>query len=150
MGAFTPEQVNQAFDMTCPELKSKYARYPMKRHRWLGFDETIDGQPTFIPSKQNEGLKEHYVFCKRGPKGVGYYHLLTKVSHVNLYSRIVSEGAGAGCCGGDPKAVDAHDTTRRVVWARTKVSYPDDIAAQEQQIQHMEGTKLNPTYGLKA
>ena len=153
MGAFTAEQVNQAFDMTCPELKSKYARYPLKYENWLNFNDHIDGQPVFIDSAQDQGLKENFVFCKNAPKGRGYYHILTKVAYVNLYSRLMSTGSGAGCScfGGDNSLLqDAWDTTRIIVYRRSRCSKPDDDLAAEQAVDHMAGTKLNPVHGLRA
>jgi hypothetical protein len=90
------------------------------------------------------------MFCKRALKGPGYYHILTKVAYVNLYSRLVSTGSGASCCFGDREINDAWDTTRRIVYNRSRGSVPGDILAAEQAIDHMEGTKLNPVHGLKA
>jgi hypothetical protein len=141
--------INKAFDLTAPELESEYARYPMKYSRWLGFNEKHDGKPTFIGADTCQGFKQDYVYCKRGPEGKGYYHLLTQVSHVNLLSRIVSEGAGAGCLNRDAAKFDAWDTTRRIVYARTRCSRPDDEDAKEQGVDQYAGTKLNPLYGLK-
>lgn len=119
--------------------------------RWLGYQEKVDGMPTFIPSTTDEGLKKHYVYCKHGPHGVGYYHLLTKVSHVNLYNRLATEGAcGCGCFRrSTTEYMDALDTTRRVVYARARVSYPNDTVALEQQIQHIGAEMLYPLNGLK-
>ena len=139
---------NKAFAMTCPDLTSKYAQYPIKFERWLSFDEMFEGKKAFLPSEQDEGFKEDYVYCKRGPKGKGYYHILTKVSNNNLYSRISSSSPGV-CCFGDAKAIDAWDTTRVVVYARSRASRPDDEAAKEQCVDHHVGTKLNPVHGLK-
>jgi hypothetical protein len=150
MGVLSAATVNNAFDLTAPELKSPYARYPMKYERWLGFDEKYDGKPTFIGFEVDEGFKEDYVYCKCGPQGKGYYHLLTQVSYVNLYSRIMSEGAGAGCLWNkDGAKFDAWDTTRLILYSRTRCSRPDDDDAKEQGIDHYVGTKLNPVYGLK-
>jgi hypothetical protein len=144
------ETINKAFDLTAPELKSQYARYPMKYARWLGFNEKYDGKPTFIAADTDQGFKQDYVYCKHAPNGKGYYHLLTKVSHVNLFSRILSEGAGAGClCNKDFAKHDSWDTTRLVVYARTRCSRPDDDDAKEQGVDHYVGTKLNPVHGLK-
>jgi hypothetical protein len=150
MGVLSDATINKAFDLTAPELKSQYARYPMKYAGWLGFNEKHDGKPTFIGADTDQGFKLDYVYCKHGPNGKGYYHLLTKVSHGNLFSRIVSEGAGAGCLfNRDAAKFDAWDTTRRIVYARTRCSRPDDNDAKEQGVDHMAGTKLNPLYGLK-
>jgi hypothetical protein len=63
MGVLSAATVNNAFGLTAPELKSPYARYPMKYERWLGFDEKHDGKPTFIGLEVDEGFKEDYVYC---------------------------------------------------------------------------------------
>ena len=146
---YTASQVNKAFDLTCPELKSVYARYPLKEERWLDLNGEIDGKPVFLESSKDAGLRDNYVFCKRSPKGPGYIHILTKVAYVNLYSRLLSEGAQAGClCSRDAEKADAWDTTQRVVYNRSRASKPDDILAAEQAVDHMEGTKLNPVHGI--
>lgn len=160
MGTFHPDEVNFAFGMFCPELtKSDLAKYPMARDRWLNYAETFDGKPTFIAAETDDQgiIKPDYVWCKAAPKGKGYYHVLTKTVYVNLYTRLMSTGPpGGGCCGGgggkpsDARAADAWDTARRVIYARSRCSRPDDVAAAEQQIDHMAGTKLNPVHGLKA
>ena len=154
MGAFQADEVNEAFALFCPELKPHYSQYPMEHDRWLNFKEKIDGKPTFVSADTNEGFKEDYVWCKNGPVGRGYYHVLTKTAYVNLYSRLMmSEGGGAAGCGCTPKrkvlgTADQHDTARRIVYARSRCSRPNDFDAQEQQIDHMAGTKLNPVHGL--
>lgn len=151
MPSYKPEEVNAAFDLIEPEiLSSPYARYPMQFERWLGFDEKFEGNPSFIPSNTDEGFRKNYVYCKYGPVGKGYYHLLTKVSWNNLYSKLMNEGPGTGCgCSGDSRGrVDAHDTTRRIVYNRSRSNIPDDYKAAEQAINHMAGTKLNPLHGI--
>ena len=134
--------------MTCPELSSKYATYPLTRDRWLKFDESIDGNTAFIAAEQDEGMKENYVYCKVGLKGPGYYHLLTKVSYVNLYNRIGNSPPSV-CCGGGSRAdVDAWETTQRIVYNRSRAPRPDDTAGARASVDHMEGSKLNPVHGL--
>jgi len=147
------EEINKAFDRTEPELfQSKYARYPMKYERWLNFQESFEGKPSFVASEDDKGIKMDYVYCKNGPVGKGYYHMVTKVSWVNLYSKLVSQGSGGASClclGGDRAAADAHDTTRRIVYHRSRSNRPDDVLAAEQAMDHYAGTKLNPVHGLK-
>lgn len=79
-------KVNQQMASICPELASKYAQYPLEGYSsWLNFEDETDGKPAFLAASQDGGLKEHNVWCM---KGKGYYHLLTKVSYVNLYNRV--------------------------------------------------------------
>ena len=128
-GAFVPAEVNAAFDLTCPELKSEFARYPIKYSKWYGADDSYGKQPMFVASENDMGMKLDYVFCKRGPKGKGYYHFLTKMSYANLVTRIFAlPPLGMTCCrssGTTPK-FDAWDTTKRVIYGRTRLSSPDD------------------------
>jgi hypothetical protein len=67
--------------------------------------------------------------------------MLTKVSWENLYTKLVFEVPGGGCCG--PSAtfaeVDAHETTRSVVYKRSRCNRPDDIMAAEQVPDHIPG-----------
>ena len=73
-----------------PELASSYAKYPLKEKSWLGPNaKGPKGEPCFIKESDN-GIKMDYVYCKNGINGPGYYHLLTKTSYVNLYSRVVN------------------------------------------------------------
>ena len=157
MTFLSPNEVNYAFKLFCPELaKSKWALYPMQHDRWLNFNETSpDGKPVFVASQEDQGPRDDYIYCKAGSKGKGYYHVLTKVAYVNLYTRLMSQGppnAGCNCAGKPDKAdlrtADAWDTARRVVYARSRGSRPDDALAWKQQIDHMEGSKL-PGHGLK-
>lgn len=154
----SPKEVDSAFQQFCPELHhSKWATYPIQYDRWLNFQETWEKKPVFVASEEDKGPREDYVYCKHTPQGKGYCHVLTKVAYVNLYSRLMSQGppgAGCGCFGGSSSSVDkaasadAFDTARRVVYARSRGSRPDDGAAWEQQIDHMEGSKL-PGHGLR-
>ena len=151
MGVFKAKEVNSAFKEFVPELAGvPEAAYPFQHERWLGFNEEYEGQPTFVASKTNDGVKPGYVYCKNAPKGPGYYHVLCKCSYVNLYARLMSEGSPSTCCKPDAKAADRWDTARRVIYARSRCSRPDDGAAAEQQVDHMVGTALNPVHGLKA
>lgn len=154
MGAFKPDEVNEAFAAVCPgELTSKYCVYPFPkeyRAKWLSpKQDKFDGKPVFIKADKFDGVKTDYIWCKNGTEGRGYYHVLTKIAWNNLYSRLSSEGDGTCCCMGDSKRADQWDTTRRIVYNRCRSNCPDDDKAAEQAIQHMAGTKLNPVHGLK-
>merc|ERR1712125_169064 len=153
MGVFKPDEVNEAFAAICPgELTSKYAMYPIRapyNERWLKVTEEFEGKPVFIKALKDEGIKTDYIWCKNGTRGKGYYHVLTKIAYNNLYSRLKSEGAGAGCCGlGDLKRADQHDTVCRIVYNRARCNRPDDVAGAEQAIDHLAGTQVNPLHGV--
>lgn len=150
MAPFKSDEVNAGFKQFCPELDNKYTLYPYAHDRWLNFEETIDGKPTFMVGHQDNGPLKNYVYCKNGPVGPGWYHVLCKTVYVNLYSRLKNQGPPGSFFRPDPKGADLHDTVCRVLYARSRASKPDDAAASEQQIDHHVGTKLNPLYGLKA
>ena len=148
-GAFVPAEVNAAFDLTCPELKSEFARYPIKYSKWYGADDSYGKQPMFVASENDMGMKLDYVFCKRGPKGKGYYHFLTKISYVNLLTRISANpppGLGWWSGGNASKgtSLDAWDTTKRVIYGRTRLSRPEDSLFGEQGIDHITQNHINP------
>ena len=153
MGVFQAQEVNFALGKFCPEVLP-LAEYPMKREKWLNYAETVDGKPTFIAAETDDCPQKGYVWCKAAPKGKGYYHVWTKTVYVNLYTRLMATGPpGGACCqpkAADTREVDAWDTARRVIYARSRCSRPDDMAAQEQAVDHIVGTKLNPVHGLKA
>eukprot|EP00339_Tiarina_fusa_P029193 CAMPEP_0117077502 /NCGR_PEP_ID=MMETSP0472-20121206/54654_1 /TAXON_ID=693140 ORGANISM="Tiarina fusus, Strain LIS" /NCGR_SAMPLE_ID=MMETSP0472 /ASSEMBLY_ACC=CAM_ASM_000603 /LENGTH=123 /DNA_ID=CAMNT_0004803879 /DNA_START=61 /DNA_END=428 /DNA_ORIENTATION=+ len=121
--SFQPKKVNAAFADICPELKSKYAVYPIPEPynlKWLAPNSTFEKKPCFIETAGDQGVIEDYVYCKLGPNGKGYYHVLTKMAYANLYSRLSAEGPGT-CCGfGDRKRADKWDTARLVVYNRSR------------------------------
>mmetsp|Transcript_19417 Transcript_19417/g.55857 ORF Transcript_19417/g.55857 Transcript_19417/m.55857 type:complete len:204 (-) Transcript_19417:176-787(-) len=94
-----------------PELRSKFARYPLDRPRWIrptresNTPKADGGELTFIPHPkppkgQTNPVKMNYVWGP-GTKGFGYYHLLTKESYTALAGRMHSECAPpTPCCGG--------------------------------------------------
>lgn len=143
MVVYNAEVVNEAFSATCPKLKDNLiGKYPMEYERWLQPNEELlnaedDGkQPTtkmFLASSENQGLKRDYVWCKHGPNGKGYYHLRTRIAHVNLSSRFRMGAPGRGglfCClyaGPDKVFLNHWDTTNRVLFARSSMSTPNDI-----------------------
>jgi hypothetical protein len=150
-GAFVPAEVNAAFDLTCPELKSEFARYPIKYSKWYGADDSYGEQPMFVASGNDMGMKLDYVFCKRGPKGKGYYHFLTQMSYTNLVTRISANPPPGMCCCTSASlslSFDAWDTTKRVLQYRTRLSRPDDSLFGEQGIHHMTQNHINPLHGI--
>eukprot|EP00527_Entomoneis_sp_CCMP2396_P001582 CAMPEP_0198145374 /NCGR_PEP_ID=MMETSP1443-20131203/23046_1 /TAXON_ID=186043 /ORGANISM="Entomoneis sp., Strain CCMP2396" /LENGTH=168 /DNA_ID=CAMNT_0043809003 /DNA_START=80 /DNA_END=586 /DNA_ORIENTATION=+ len=133
---------NKQMRMTCSELASKYATYPLQRKTWLMVDGTgPDSAPAFMEGSSDEsGLKEHYVYGK-GPKdATGYYHLLTREAYKILYKRVRSEApaGGAVCpCFSSQETrdqIDAWDTTKTICWNRSVSSQPDDQIAQDEAI----------------
>jgi hypothetical protein len=152
--AFHPKEVNEAFAIICPELKSKYAVYPVPEpynSKWLAPNSDFEKKPCYIDVSADQGLIDDYVYCKHGPNGKGYYHVLTKMAYTNLYSRLSAEGPGTTCCGffGDRKRADQWDTARLIVYNRSRCNRPDDEAAKTQAIDHMVGTSMDQTVGLK-
>ena len=127
MGVFKADEVNAAFKEFCPEIDTPYTRFPMKRDRWLLFDETFLGEPTFIACKYDEGVRKNYVYCKRTPCGPGYVSIMCRVAYVNLNARIMSYGPAGSCCYGPPRDIaDLWDTARLITDARCRMSKPDD------------------------
>lgn len=151
MTNYDADEVNIAFARVCPELKSRYAVYPFPESSpksWLvpSTEGTHNGKPIVILSdkdsgdKKNEpGLKEDYVFCKAGPLGKGYYHVLTKTAYVNLSTRLNAQGSGKFLCFGDSQRADQWDTCRRIVYNRSRANRPDDEHAAAAAIDHMVG-----------
>lgn len=84
------KDMNEKMKEVAPELDSQFARYPMKRPRWLDLSEKDpQGKPIFLPANGSTGLKQDYV-RGRGPRGEGYYHLLNRNAYRNLHQRLHS------------------------------------------------------------
>eukprot|EP00527_Entomoneis_sp_CCMP2396_P001998 CAMPEP_0198140768 /NCGR_PEP_ID=MMETSP1443-20131203/3877_1 /TAXON_ID=186043 /ORGANISM="Entomoneis sp., Strain CCMP2396" /LENGTH=155 /DNA_ID=CAMNT_0043803297 /DNA_START=129 /DNA_END=596 /DNA_ORIENTATION=+ len=154
MTGYDHDEVNMTFAMFCPELKSRYAVYPFPKklgERWLtpSTQAEFEGKPVVVlAAKEEEGPKEDYVYCKRGPLGPGYYHVLCKTVYVNLYTRIQNQGNGKFLFFfGDSKHADQWDTCRRIVYNRSRANRPDDVHAAEAAIDHIVGGV--PGAGLK-
>jgi hypothetical protein len=126
-------RMNRIMVKFLPELASEYAKFPMEGDKpWHTPNQKgLKGEPCFMASAQNAGVKMDYVWG-RGPCGLGYYSLLTKEAQANLYSRINSEAPGCGCaCSkGARKEYDEHDDVSRLMFARHKSRKRDDAAAQ--------------------
>mmetsp|Transcript_25213 Transcript_25213/g.41881 ORF Transcript_25213/g.41881 Transcript_25213/m.41881 type:complete len:153 (+) Transcript_25213:245-703(+) len=140
-----PAEANAAFAAFCPELKSKYAVYPFPaqyRALWLkpSTTEKFQGKPIVMLSSQDRGLQEDYNYCKVGPLGKGYYHILTKVAHVNLYNRLSSEGSGASCCSSvDRKRVEQWDICETILHTRSLSNRSDDSFAEKSVLKAAQG-----------
>ena len=129
------EEINRKLSKYCPELASEYAKYPMQYTRWLNPKE-IDpqGKPCFIQGPDT-GPKPDYVYGP-GRCGDGYYHLLTQFAYPTLYARLANEQP-CGCCTCNAKArkeIDEYDDVRRIVYARSVGSIPDDKRAYHDSI----------------
>jgi len=155
MTSFHHDDVNMAFALICPELKSRYAACPIpEQHgaKWLSPSATaeFEGKPIVVLAEKDDGPKEDHICCKRGPIGAGHCHVLCRTSCVNLYTRLQKEGNGLvlGCLSGDRKHAGQWDTCRHIVCNHSRASRPDDADGAEKAIDHMEGSEL-PGHGLK-
>lgn len=125
-------EINENMVKFAPELASEYARYPMNQGRtWLQVSgKTPNKDPCFIHSMVDDGLKEDYVFGP-GPRGFGYYHLLTKPSYAALYARMTRESPVPGCFwflySKERRRYFAdYDEIERIVYARSRSKEPID------------------------
>lgn len=117
-----------------PELASEYAEYPIHLKCWLKATDTDPkGEPCFIavpaPRKDRQlmKLKPNYVFGP-GPRGFGYYHLLTKSSYLALHARMTHENP-VSCCSFSKAAREEYynfDDVKRLVFARSRSRKPAD------------------------
>ncbi len=140
---------NERMQRVAPELKSKWAKYPLKGSSWLSPDASIDhGDGTkstaFIPHPKDPGYalpprKEDYVWGT-GPKGFGYYHLLTRDSYVILNNRVRLNRPPPACCYlGDAQANEDFDVVSEILWNRSLASAPDDVLAVSDALKHARG-----------
>jgi len=140
------DALNAKMARVMPELESEYARYPLDiGSRWLDPKEKGKrGEPCFVKGP-DVGLKLGYVFG-RGKFGFGYYSLLTRYSYQNLYARLQNEmPACAGCCSiflsqASRKELDEWDDVKRIVYARSVASVPNDAVAQSDALKQAQGT----------
>ena len=138
----SPAELNRIMSKVVPELDSEYAKYPLKRAQWLNYNgKGPNGESCYLSSQQDAGIKKDYVFCKNGPRGPGYYHLLCKVSYVNLYSRIHNSPPVA-CCAFSAESKQAYedwDDIKRVVFNRQTSPRPDDAFGAQKAINDARG-----------
>jgi hypothetical protein len=113
-----------------PELASEYAKFPLRRDRWMkGNEKGPKGEKMYLKGS-NDGLKLDYVYGT-GPYGRGYYSLLCRSSYVSLYARVLSE-MPIGCCllgAAARKEYDEWDDVKRLLHARSVSTIPDDAVA---------------------
>ena len=135
------DEINQKMVKFVPELASPYAKYPMARDRWLEpTEKTPSGRECYL-QEPNAGMKEDYVLG-RGPLGEGYYSLLCRIAYENLYSRLTHE-VPVGCCNCSKEArrrYDEWDDVKRIVFARSKASIPNDGKAAKDAVSHAKST----------
>ena len=150
------KEINASMIKFLPELDSDYARYPMHHERWYQPSEKgPKGEPCFLAGP-DAGVKKDYAYCKRGVKGPGYYSLMTKVSYVNLYSKIDSlqpGTCGIACNSADRKLMDEHDDVKRVLYGRQFSPKPCDAAAGKRamdEAQGMASAAYNGEWGAQA
>lgn len=136
------ELTNKQMVRICPEFASDFAKYPMIRNNWLPLKQTVpkSGDPAFVTTRDGAtALKMHYVYGD-GPSGKGYYHLLTKESHVILKERIRRTAVGSCCMMFDIEENKAWTVTNRVLSLRIKSSSPNDkTSAKQHELQKLAG-----------
>uniref|UniRef100_A0A6U0FT60 Uncharacterized protein n=1 Tax=Helicotheca tamesis TaxID=374047 RepID=A0A6U0FT60_9STRA len=142
--------INQKMQLV-PELRSPHARYPLNRSHWIKTTQEPrtpkkDGDElTFIarpkpPKGQTNEVKLGYVWGP-GPRGFGYYHLLTQASYTALAARLHSETApSVTCCFGKSKEdnvnlQDLQYVYQIVVYPRSRSPVPKDSYAYEHSVQ---------------
>lgn len=138
-------EINRSMIKLLPELDSDYAKYPMHWERWYQPSEKgPKGEPCFVAGTQKDGgIKKDYVYCKTGGNGPGYYSLMTKVSYVNLYTKLDSMSPGGtcgiGCTSADRRAMDEYDDVKRVLYGRHFAPRPCDKAAGKRTMDEAHG-----------
>lgn len=143
-----PEEINRSMLKFLPELDSDYAHYPMYHKRWYQPSEKgPKGEPCFIKGDDASIciVKRDYAYCKRGSMGPGYYSLMTKISYVNLYSKLGSMQpgtCGVACNSIDRKALDEYDDVKRIMYGRQLSPRPDDTAAAKRVMDEAQGMAM--------
>ena len=137
------EEVNRMMPKVAPELASRYARYPLREKAWLSPNgKGPKGEPCFVKESDKGVVKMDYVYCKNGVNGTGYYHLLTKTSYINLYSRVVNSPPGVCGCNVSKegrKAYEEWDVVQRVLHNRQTCSVPDDGKGAAKSLKDAQG-----------
>jgi hypothetical protein len=137
----TDAKRNEAMGRVVPELRSKYATYPLKQGlAWLRPNENApDSAPGFIKDAGAKTFKEHYVYGP-GPKGYGHYHILTREAYVILHARLNNNSPMVWCCFAESRKAGAeHFDVRQICFARSVSNVPDDAIAAQSAIQVAQG-----------
>ena len=148
----TSTQLNASLVKYLPELASDYATYPMHHERWYEPTEKgKKGEPCFVSSDTNVGVKLDYVYCKNAPYGPGYYSLLCKTSYYTLYSKIQTScpTACCACSKAARKDYDEWDDVKRLIYARQVAVRPDDGQAAVDAISESKATSSAWYNGLQ-
>lgn len=138
--ATTFTTTNERLVKFLPELASLYGEYPLRYNRWLDPGERgPNGEPCFIVAvaaqdnnnNTNKGVKKHYVWGPDGPKGPGYYHLLTQTAYTHLCRRIdqLAPMQGYCCCTCSAEIrneMDEWSHAKQVVYSRRESPVPAD------------------------
>ncbi len=128
----------------------------MKREVWLDASYKSDEIIAFIPHKKDPNyptplIKEDYVWGP-GPKGYGYYHLLTRAAYIALHARLSHQSSVGCCCMPQRQELVDLDETKDIVYNRSIASRPDDILAYKEAIALAQGeaqTVYNQTQDLQ-
>lgn len=144
-------ETNERMVRLFPELESKHATYPLKRQKWLAEAGSVgsnDGTstPAFLPYDKDPNfdatLKPDYAWGP-GPRGFGYYHMLTRQSYKILYARAKNNPAPIQCCCfGSPELklkVEDLDIVSDILYNRSIASIPDDMLAAKEAIDIARG-----------
>ena len=134
-------QINAKMARVCPELASEYAKYPLAMKAWMspGAKGPKDA-PMFIAGPRGSPMKMDHVHGA-GPKGWGYYHLLTRDSYINLYARLTNE-TPLCCCGFSAQArteMSEWDDVKTIVYNRSVARIPDDVQGKKDAISLAQG-----------
>eukprot|EP01083_Nonionella_stella_P092616 259311_1 len=151
MSTITDSDKNAMMVRIAPELESKWATYPLQRKFWLDASATLDTEdgsksPVFISYKKDPNfptapLKADYVWGS-GPRGFGYYHLLTRESYITLNARVRNNRPPMQCCcfgGGGAQAANDYEYVSEIVYNRSVSSTPDDVLAYKEAINIARG-----------
>jgi hypothetical protein len=144
MRQMSAASVNKLLVAYFPELNSPYGKWPLEvepcvwldplasRTPKLPIPKNAEGQPAFIPTKENAGFREDYVWGT-GPRGRGYYHLLTQTSYKILLQRLGSVAVPCSCFSSKArKAMEQKRMVHIIISNRANGSVPNDSSAAKE------------------
>jgi hypothetical protein len=134
-------ETNAKMARVCPELASEYARFPLHNKAWMSPKAKGPKDiPLWVSAPKGSPMKMDHVHGA-GPKGWGYYHLLTRDSYHILYARLTNE-MPACCCAMNAaarKEMSDWDDVKTIVYNRSVASIPDDDQAMRDAISLAQG-----------
>ena len=137
-------KTNEKMVKFAPELASEYAKYPLSYRSWMSPDaQGPKNSPCFISAPRGAPMKMDYVHGP-GPKGFGYYHVLTRDSYVILYARLTNEMPGC-CCDCRPtvrQEVSDWDDVKTICYNRSVATKPDDAQAKKDALAIARGVRF--------